>query len=142
MQITEIQTQEAASSNDQKPTTNGTEVNGDEANKKEEKKTKFKVDIPKISSSRELRPQRPISPPRNGYLDQIGLLFNGPGSERDLNKSLLRIRSVELEEGVKKARKYAMEQSVRYALVKQQQQQQKQQLDLIKKQQAILLMCR
>lgn len=69
-------------------------------------------------------------------------MLNGPGCDRDLNKSLMKIRSIELEEGLKKARKYAMEQSVRYALIKQQQQQQKQQLDLIKKQQAILLMCR
>jgi hypothetical protein len=35
-----------------------------------------------------------------------------------------------------------MEQSVKYVLVKQQQHQQRAQLDIIKKQQALLLMCR
>ena len=99
----------------------------------------FKVEIPRISS-KDLRPQRQHSPVAE--LEQRSLLFNGPGAKRDLNKSILKIRTTELEEAVKKAKKYAMEQSVRFALVKQQQQQQKQQLDLIKKQQALLLMCR
>lgn len=139
---------------DSNPTkTNGTSNGGevtttitkkDEGEKKDKKTTPppFKVDIPRISSSRELRPQRAVSPTRAEMLEQHGFLCNGPGADRDLNKSIVKIRSIELEEAVKKARKYAMEQSVRFALVKQQQQQQKQQLDLIKKQQAILLMCR
>lgn len=100
----------------------------------------FKIEIPRISSSREIRPQRAHSPCQE--LEQRSFLFNGPGSKRDLNKLITKMKTVELEEAVKKAKKYAMEQSVRYALVKQQQQQQKQQLDLIKKQQALLLMCR
>ena len=100
----------------------------------------FKVEIPRIASSKSLRPQRAHSPVTE--LEQRGLLCNGPGAKRDLNKSILKIRTTELEECVKKAKKYSMEQSVRFALVKQQQQQQKQQLELIKKQQALLLMCR
>jgi poly(U)-binding-splicing factor PUF60 len=75
-------------------------------------------------------------------LEQYSLLFNGPGAKRDSNKLTIKIKSIELEECLKKAKKFAMEQSVRFALAKQQQQQQKQQLELIKKQQAILLMCR
>ena len=75
-------------------------------------------------------------------LEQCGYLCNASGAKRDLNKLSVKIKSVELEECVKRAKKFAMEQSVRFALVKQQQQQQKQQLDLIRKQQALLLMCR
>lgn len=141
----EVVTEEAAAATVESKTngTNGTTTNGEK--KEENKKPKavpFKVEIPRISSSRDLRPQRPHSPTRTELLEQVGFLLNGSGADRDLNKTLTKIRSVDLEEALKKARKYAMEQSVRYALVKQQQQQQKQQLDLIKKQQAILLMCR
>lgn len=110
-----------------KPETNGTS------------KKSFKIEIPRISS-RDLRVQKPHSPCRE--LEQKSYLFMGPGSKRDANKSLLKYRSSDLEDAVKKAKKYAMEQSVRFALVKQQQQQQKQQMDLLKKQQALLLMCR
>jgi hypothetical protein len=100
----------------------------------------FKVEIPRISQSKDLRPQKPHM--QESELEQCGLLCSAGGTRRDLNKSILKIRSVELEENVKRAKKYAMEQSVRFALVKQTQQAQKQQLELIKKQQALLLMCR
>ena len=63
----------------------------------------------------DLRPQRPHSPCRE--LEQISCLFLGPGAKRDANKSILKIRSSDLESAVKKAKKYAMEQSVRSALV-------------------------
>lgn len=103
-------------------------------------KRAFRVEIPKISS-RDLRAQRAHSPvPRE--LEQWGQLLLGPGAKRDANEKLLKIRSSDLEESVKKARKYAMDQSVRSALAKQQQQQQRQQMDLLKRQQALLLMCR
>ena len=99
----------------------------------------FKVTIPRISS-RELHPQRPHSAVTE--LEQREYLLNGPGSKRDSNKLTVKVKNPEIEEAIKRAKKYAMEQSVRFVLVKQQQQQQKQQLDLIKKQQALLLMCR
>lgn len=108
-----------------------------EESPKKEKAPEFKVHIPRISS-REIHSQRAHSPVNEW--EQRDFLFLGPGSKRDPNK--VRIKSLELEECVKRAKKYAMEQSVRFVLVKQQQQQQKQQLDLIKKQQALLLMCR
>jgi hypothetical protein len=98
-----------------------------------------KVEIPRISS-RDLEPQRPHSPCQE--FEQYGFLFNGLGYKREPNKITVKHKIVELEEGVKKAKKFALEQSVRFVLIKQQQQQQKQQLDLIKKQQALLLMCR
>lgn len=71
--------------------------------------------------------------------DQRGPLFRGPGANRETGR--FKIRPTD-DENVKRAKKYAMEQSVKYVLVKQQQQQQRQQLDVIKKQQALLLMCR
>lgn len=100
----------------------------------------YKIEIPRISS-RDLHVQQPHTP-HVAELEQCGYLCNASGAKRDLNKLSLKIKSVELEECVKRAKKFAMEQSVRFALVKQQQQQQKQQLDLIRKQQALLLMCR
>jgi poly(U)-binding-splicing factor PUF60 len=109
------------------------------AGRKKEKERRFRIEVPRISS-RDLRPQRPHTDVAE--LDQCGPLLNAPGARRDSNKLSIKIKSIELEECIKKAKKFAMEQSVRFALVKQQQQQQKQQLELIKKQQALLLMCR
>jgi hypothetical protein len=99
---------------------------------------RFKVEIPRISS-RDLRSQRQHSPVKE--LEQKSRLFCDHGAKREANKLTFKIKT-ELEEGIKRSKKFAMEQSVRFALVKQQQQQQKQQLELIKKQQALLLMCR
>jgi hypothetical protein len=102
------------------------------------------IQIPRISSRDLSRPKRAHSPCQE--YEQFGFLFNGHGVKRDPNKivssSSNKVRLLELEENVKRAKKYALEQSVRFVLVKQQQQQQKQQLELIKKQQALLLMCR
>lgn len=106
---------------------------------KKPKPSDFKIQIPRISS-RELHSQRAHSPVNE--LEQRDYLFAGPGAKREPNKLTVKLKSIELEECIKRAKKYAMEQSVRFVLVKQQQQQQKQQLDLIKKQQALLLMCR
>jgi hypothetical protein len=100
----------------------------------------LKINIPRISS-RELHAQRPHSPPPN-ELEQREFVLIGPGSKREVNKLTVKPKNPELEECIKRAKKYAMEQSVRFVLIKQQQLQQKQQLDLIKKQQALLLMCR
>ncbi|CAF0785665.1 unnamed protein product [Adineta steineri] len=72
-------------------------------------------------------------------LDQRGPLFQGPGAKRDTGR--YKVRSSD-DDNVKRAKKFAMEQSVKYVLVRQQQQQQRAQLDIIKKQQALLLMCR
>ncbi|CAF1108474.1 unnamed protein product [Rotaria sordida] len=72
-------------------------------------------------------------------LDQRGPLFKGPGAKRDTGRYKIRLAD---DENVKRAKKYALEQSVKYVLMKQQQQQQRVQLDSIKKQQALLLMCR
>ena len=99
---------------------------------------RFKVEIPRISS-RDLRPQRPHSPVNE--FEQRSRLFSDYGAKREANKLNIKLKA-DMEESIKKSKKFAMEQSVRFALVKQQQQQQKQQLELIKKQQALLLMCR
>ena len=72
-------------------------------------------------------------------MNQRGPLFKGPGMKRDTGR--YKVRSAD-DDSVKKAKKFAMEQSVKYVLVKQQQHQQRFQLDIIKKQQALLLMCR
>ena len=72
-------------------------------------------------------------------VDQRGPLFQGPGAKTDTGR--YKIRPADAE-NVRRAKKFSMEQSVKYVFVKQQQQQQRQQLDMIKKQQALLLMCR
>lgn len=72
-------------------------------------------------------------------LHQRGPLFQGPGAKRDTGR--YKVRPAD-DDSVKRAKKFAMEQSVKYVLVKQQQHQQRAQLDYIKKQQALLLMCR
>ncbi len=103
----------------------------------------LKISIPRISSRDLVRAHRPHSPASVKELEQMAeLMLSGPGARREVNKQTVKLKNPELEECVKRAKKYAMEQSVRFVLVKQQQQQQKQQLDLIKKQQALLLMCR
>ena len=86
---------------------------------------------------RELTPFAPFTPVIE--YDQRGPLFKGPGSKRDTGK--YKVRPVD-DEIVKRAKKFAMEQSVKFVLMKQQQHQQRAQLDIIKKQQALLLMCR
>ena len=103
------------------------------------KQPEFKVHIPRISS-REIHSQRAHTPVEEK--EQRDYLFVGPGAKREPNKLTVKCKNLELEECIKRAKKYAMEQSVRFVLIKQQHQQQKQQLDLIKKQQALLLMCR
>lgn len=72
-------------------------------------------------------------------VDQRGPLFRGPGANRDTGKYKIRPSDADT---MKKAKQFAMDQSVKYVVLKQQQQQQRVQLDIIKKQQALLLMCR
>ncbi|UJR25434.1 hypothetical protein I4U23_006781 [Adineta vaga] len=72
-------------------------------------------------------------------LGQRGPLFQGPGAKRDTGR--YKVRPAD-DDNVKRAKKFAMEQSVKYVLVKQQQQQQRVQLEFLRKQQAFLLMCR
>ncbi len=107
--------------------------NGQSTNSNEEKYNL--KDIPRLP--RELTPFAPFT--NLTELDQRGPLYQGPGAKRDTGR--YKVRSSD-DESIKRAKKFAMEQSVKYVLVKQQQQQQRQQLDIIKKQQALLLMCR
>jgi hypothetical protein len=115
-------------------------LNNNNNNNNNKSSSSFKIEIPHISSRGDLHAQQLHT--HAVELEQIGFICNAPGSKKDLNKLNIKIKTVELEECVKRAKKFAMEQSVRFALIKQQQQQQKQQLDLIRKQQALLLMCR
>ena len=117
---------------------NNSNITSKELNLSNEK-SDFKIEIPRISS-KDIRSQRSHSPLNE--LEQKSFIFNDFGARIEANKLVTKFKSNELEESIKKAKKFAMEQSVRFALVKQQQQQQKQQLELIKKQQALLLMCR
>ena len=92
-------------------------------------------DVPRLP--REVTPFAPFM--QVAEMDQRGPLFQGPGAKRDTGR--YKIRSSD-DDTVKKAKKFAMEQSVKYVMFRQQQQQQRSQLELIKKQQALLLMCR
>ncbi len=108
--------------------------NGQQSSNSNEKKPSL-PDVPRLP--RELTPFAPFI--NVVEVDQRGPLFQGPGAKRDTGR--YKVRSSD-DDSVKRAKKFAMEQSVKYVLVKQQQQQQRAQLDLIKKQQALLLMCR
>ncbi|CAF0964197.1 unnamed protein product [Rotaria sordida] len=107
--------------------------NGQTTNPNEKKVTL--QDIPRLP--RELSPFVPFI--NVIEYDQRGPLYQGPGAKRDTGR--YKIRPTD-DDSVKRAKKFAMEQSVKYVLVRQQQHQQRAQLDLIKKQQALLLMCR
>ena len=72
-------------------------------------------------------------------VDQRGPLFQGPGAKRETGK--YKVRPAD-DESIKRAKKIAMDQSVKFVMLKQQQQQQRTQIELLKKQQALLLMCR
>ncbi|CAF1556481.1 unnamed protein product [Adineta ricciae] len=100
-----------------------------------EKRKYSKEDVPRLP--RELTPFAQFALALE--LDQRGPLFKGPGSKRDTGR--YKVRTTD-DDNVKRAKKFAMEQSVKYVLMKQQQHQQRTQLDILKKQQALLLMCR
>lgn len=78
---------------------------------------------------------------QRGELPQRGPLHSGKAAHRECGRYGRSLRPSE-EECLKRAKRYAMEQSVKFVLQRQQQQQQKQQLDYVKKQQALMLMCR
>lgn len=100
------------------------------------KEKKFTIqDVPRLP--REVTPFAPFMAVME--MDQRGPLFHGSGAKRDTGR--YKVRSSD-EDTVKKAKKFVMEQSVKHVMVRQQQQQQRSQLELIKKQQALLLMCR
>lgn len=102
----------------------------------EHEKTKYSIEnVPRLP--RELTPFAPFMPALE--VDQRGPLFKGPGSKHETGRYKVRPGDEEL---VKRAKKFATEQSIKHVFMKQQQHQQRAQLDIIKKQQALLLMCR
>jgi len=107
--------------------------NGSLPNTTEKKFTK--QDVPRLP--REVTPLAAFVPVRE--VDQRGSLFQGPGAKRETGK--YKIRPVD-DQNIKLAKKFAMEQSVKFVMLKQQQQQQRTQIEILKKQQALLLMCR
>jgi len=87
---------------------------------------------------------RPRSPVRE--VDQSGTLTVGSGAKKDdivhlLGQSLTRLTS-DQKEAVGKAKKYAMEQSIRLVLMKQTLAHQQQQAKSLQRHQALVLMCR
>jgi len=89
----------------------------------------------------------------NGYvladavmgLEESGALILGPGGKKEaligIEADLPRLSSSE-ESLVKRAKKYAMEQSIKVVLMKQTLQHQQQQAKVLQRQQALVLMCR
>jgi len=78
-----------------------------------------------------------------GLLDQTGHLVMGPGARRDSSTSLgLMKLTTEEQERVQKAKKYAMEQSIKMVLMKQTHQHQQAQAKTLQRHQAVVLMCR
>ncbi|KAF5397148.1 Poly-U binding splicing factor b [Paragonimus heterotremus] len=71
-----------------------------------------------------------------------GPVYNGPGASKPNKPFLLRTLELHQREAVEKAKKYAMEQSIRAVLLKQTQSQQSQQLNNIKKNQTVALLNR
>ncbi|TRY63824.1 hypothetical protein TCAL_00801 [Tigriopus californicus] len=88
-------------------------------------------------------PSHRPAPPSN--LDQTGHLVLGPGARRDaagLLAAPLSKLSVEQQSAVQKAKKYAMEQSIKMVLMKQTLAHQQQQAKSLQRHQAVVLMCR
>lgn len=84
-----------------------------------------------------------IQPPQ---AEQVGPLVEGPGAKRDQRPFLLPKLNTSQQEAIQKAKKYAMEQSIKSVLVRQtiahQQQQMANFQNTIQRQQALALMCR
>ena len=82
-------------------------------------------------------------PPEN--LDQTGHLVLGPGARRDqhgvLGQPMTKLSSEEYT-AVQRAKKYAMEQSIKMVLMKQTLAHQQQQAKSLQRHQAVVLMCR
>ncbi len=79
------------------------------------------------------------SPPTN--LLETGHLVMGPGAKRDSGGQLTKLTPVQME-AVQKAKKYAMEQSIKMVLMKQTIAHQAHQAKSMQRHQAIVLMCR
>ena len=79
-------------------------------------------------------------------LNQSGPLVAGPGAKRDVAASILGVALPKLErrdqDDVARAKKYAMEQSIKYVLMKQTLAHQQQQAKSLQRHQALVLMCR
>ncbi|CAL8111960.1 unnamed protein product [Orchesella dallaii] len=79
-------------------------------------------------------------------LNQSGPLVAGPGAKRDVAASVLGVALPKLErreqEDLARAKKYAMEQSIKYVLMKQTLAHQQQQAKSLQRHQALVLMCR
>lgn len=78
--------------------------------------------------------------------DQSGTLLEGPGAKRDIKPFVLPKLSSSQQETIQRAKKYAMEQSIKSVLVKQTIAHQHQQMqnfqNTVQRQQALALMCR
>ncbi|KAK4296668.1 hypothetical protein Pmani_030853 [Petrolisthes manimaculis] len=99
---------------------------------------------PKSSEGTPASPPRQRTPPRD--VDQSGTLILGPGGKKDdlvhlLGQSLPRLSS-DQKDTVARAKKYAMEQSIRLVLMKQTLAHQQQQAKSLQRHQALVLMCR
>ncbi|CAH8565893.1 unnamed protein product [Dicrocoelium dendriticum] len=82
-----------------------------------------------------------LNPLKLGY-DQTGPVYNGPGSLTQRQPFMLMKLELEQREAVDRAKKYAMEESIKSALAKQTRQQQLQQSPLTKKTQTLNLLSR
>ena len=86
-----------------------------------------------------------IDPDSIGHLEQTGPLVNGPGARRDTMGGLglpLPKLSTDQNSAIQKAKKYAMEQSIKMVLMKQTLAHQQQQAKSMQRHQAVVLMCR
>ncbi|KAK3879789.1 hypothetical protein Pcinc_015687 [Petrolisthes cinctipes] len=100
---------------------------------------------PKSSEGTPETPPRLRTPPPR-EVDQSGTLILGPGGKKDdlvhlLGQSLPRLSS-DQKDTVARAKKYAMEQSIRLVLMKQTLAHQQQQAKSLQRHQALVLMCR
>ena len=86
-----------------------------------------------------------VEPVSVGHLDQTGPLVMGPGARRDtmgiMGMPLPKLNS-DQNSSVQKAKKYAMEQSIKMVLMKQTLAHQQQQAKSMQRHQAVVLMCR
>ncbi|KAK7488728.1 hypothetical protein BaRGS_00020025, partial [Batillaria attramentaria] len=89
---------------------------------------------------------RPVPVEAGPQLEQDGPVVEGPGAKRDIKPFQPPKLSSSQEEDVKRAKKYAMEQSIKSVLVRQTIQHQQQQMqnfqNTVQRQQALALMCR
>ncbi|KER24928.1 hypothetical protein T265_07497 [Opisthorchis viverrini] len=78
----------------------------------------------------------------NPIIEPNGPIFNGPGAEKPKHPFILRTLEFQQRAAIERAKKYAMEQSIRAVLLRQTQAQQSQQLNNIKKNQTVALLNR